>query len=96
MARKQAVSITSAATSHSEDLAARQRRYLIGMILRTLCFVGFVLIDHEIRWVLLAGAAFLPYFSVVLANATGITRRFDSPEYVKTDRPAIESSGDHD
>lgn len=90
MARKQPVSITSAATSHSDELGARQRRYLIGMLLRTACFIGFVAIDHPIRWVLLAAAAFLPYFSVVLANATGITRRFDDAEFVQTERPALE------
>lgn len=90
MARKPTASITSAATSHSEDLGARQRRYLYGMFLRTACFIGFVAIDHPVRWALLVGAAFLPYFSVVLANATGITRRFDDAEFVQLDRPAIE------
>lgn len=91
MAREESVSITSAATSHSEELSARQRRYLIGMLIRTACFVGFVAIDHPVRWALLVGAAFLPYVSVVLANATGITRRFDDAEFVQPERPAIEA-----
>lgn len=96
MARHDSVSITDAATSHSDELGARQRRYLFGMLLRTACFVGFVAIDHPIRWGLLVGAALLPYISVVLANATGITRRFDQAEFVQQQRPAIEPTAADD
>ena len=40
------------------------------MTLRTLCFVGAVAVGPGIlRWVLIAGAVFLPYVAVVLANA---------------------------
>ena len=37
-----AVRITTAASSRNDDIAARQRRYVISMSIRTLCFVGAV------------------------------------------------------
>ena len=50
--------------------AARQRRYLISMAIRTLCFIlAVVSIGHWFMWVFLVGAVFLPYVAVVMANA---------------------------
>jgi hypothetical protein len=64
------VRITTAPRSHSQDIQGRQRRYLISMGIRTLCFVLTVLfVGHWYTWVFLAGAVFLPYVAVVLANA---------------------------
>lgn len=65
------VRITSAPVSRSDEIAARQRRYLISMTIRTLCVV-LAAIFHEswALWVFLAGAVFLPYVAVVQANTT--------------------------
>lgn len=62
-------SITSAPKSLKSDLAGRQRRYLISMIIRTLCFLLTVVLPSPYRWFALAGAMFLPYIAVVIANA---------------------------
>ena len=62
-------SITSAPKSLKSDLAGRQRRYLISMIIRTICFLLTVVLPSPIRWFALAGAMFLPYIAVVIANA---------------------------
>lgn len=73
-----AVSITTAAPSAAEDVAARQRRYLFSMGLRTVCFIGAVVVGPGIlRWVLIVGAVFLPYVAVVLANTT-VPRKGDA------------------
>jgi hypothetical protein len=64
-----AIRITTASSSRNEDIAARQRRYLFSMSLRTICFVGAVLTTGPLRWVLVAGAILLPYVAVVMANA---------------------------
>lgn len=65
-----AVEITSAPRTRAQEQAERQRRYAYSMTLRTLCFVGAVAVGPGIlRWVLIAGAVFLPYIAVVLANA---------------------------
>lgn len=66
----QPVNITSARVSHSEDLRRRQMRYLFSMGVRTACFVLAIVTTGPLRWVLVAGAVFLPYVAVVLANAS--------------------------
>lgn len=62
-------SITTVAVPLSKDQKGRETRYLWSMSIRTLCFVGAVIANGPLRWTLLAGAAFLPYFAVVIANA---------------------------
>ena len=61
--------ITSAQTPLSQQQTARQKRYLISMGIRTVCFLGMVFTDGWLRWALLAGAVVLPYVAVVMANA---------------------------
>jgi hypothetical protein len=61
--------ITSASNPLSFDQAGRKKRYLISMSLRTICFVGAVFAQGNLRWVLIFGAIFLPYIAVVIANA---------------------------
>lgn len=69
MARRDAVRITTAPTRRSDEIAARQRRYVVSMTIRTLCFVAAVAVGPgALRWVLIAGAVFLPYVAVVMAN----------------------------
>lgn len=76
MADRDAVRITTAPSSRAEDIAARQKRYLLSMTVRTVCFVAAVLVGPGwLRWVLLAAALLLPYVAVVLANPE--TRRAD-------------------
>jgi Flp pilus assembly protein TadB len=71
------IRITTAHSSAGADIAQRQRRYLIAMTVRTLCFVAVALIaiTHVgpgwLPWVFLAGALVLPYVAVVMANAAG-------------------------
>lgn len=66
-----AIRITTAAANPLEEHAARQRRYLISMAVRTLCFVGALAVGGGwLRWVLIAGAVFLPYVSVVAATTS--------------------------
>ncbi|GAA1479377.1 hypothetical protein GCM10009623_38230 [Nocardioides aestuarii] len=65
-----AIRITTASSSRHEDIAARQRRYVLSMSLRTVCFIGAVIADGWLRWVLVAGAVLLPYLAVVMANVS--------------------------
>ena len=65
-----AVRITTAAASRNDDISRRQRRYVMSMGLRTVCFVGAIVVGPGwLRWVLVAGALLLPYVAVVRANA---------------------------
>jgi len=71
-ARREAepVRITTAPASHRDDLNRRRRRYSISMGIRTLCFIGAVVVGGGwLRWVLIAGAFILPYIAVVMANS---------------------------
>jgi hypothetical protein len=98
MARKEPVPvrITTATRSHHDDISMRQRRYLISMGIRTLCFVlAVVSIHHWFMWAFLAASFVLPYVAVVLANA-GSSPDPGGPEYFDPDpgRRAIESGPD--
>lgn len=78
--------ITSAPESPASELEHRERRYVISMTIRTLCFLGAV-VSVRIPWLcilLLLGSLVLPYVAVVMANSA-------SPR--PTDEP-IEGPGD--
>jgi hypothetical protein len=68
-----AIRITTAGSSPQADIARRQKRYVISMAIRSLCFVGAVIAGVAgINWlwpILIAGAVILPYVAVVMANA---------------------------
>ena len=68
---REAVRITTASASRKDEIAGRQRRYVISMTIRTICFVAAILVGPGwFRWVLVAAALLLPYIAVVMANAT--------------------------
>ncbi|NLT30829.1 MAG: DUF3099 domain-containing protein [Propionibacterium sp.] len=64
--------ITGARAPRSEDLARRQRNYLLLMMFRVICIVSMFFVPGVWRWVLLAGAAFLPALAVLIANNVDI------------------------
>jgi hypothetical protein len=64
--------VTQAHRSLSDDIAYRQRRYLLMMGIRAVCFViAVVLFVNHFGWLVAipaVGAIFIPYFAVVFAN----------------------------
>ena len=75
------VRITTAPHNPQDDIDRRRRRYVISMTIRTLCFVAAVLVGPGwLRWVLMAGALFLPYVAVVMANSA--SPRIDGADLV--------------
>ena len=46
-------------------------KYLIAMTIRVICIVLAIFVEGWLMWVCFAGAIFLPYFAVVIANAQG-------------------------
>lgn len=60
--------ITSAQRSVSEEQTGRTRRYLVSMLIRTVCVIAAIVVPGWPRWVLIAGAVTLPYLAVVIAN----------------------------
>jgi hypothetical protein len=88
--RSDSVRITTASRPHSEDIRGRERRYLISMGIRTLCFLlAVAFMGHWIMWFFLAASIFLPYVAVVLANA-GAAPDPGGPDFsYEARRPAI-------
>src|SRR5260370_29974887 len=64
--------VTQARRPLSEDIAYRQRRYLIMMGIRAICFaVAVVLFLNHAGWLTsipAVGAIVIPYFAVIFAN----------------------------
>lgn len=63
--------VTSAGLSHSEDIALRQRRYLMTQSVRVLCVVLATALPVPLiyKGLLIVGALALPWFGVIMANA---------------------------
>jgi hypothetical protein len=68
--RSDPVRITTAPQSPQEELAHRQKRYMISMAIRTICFVAAIAVGPGwLRWLLVAAAFVLPYVAVIMANS---------------------------
>jgi hypothetical protein len=70
------VRITTASAGARADIDSRQKRYVITMGVRTLCFlvVAVLAMSHVgpgwLPWIFVVGAVVLPYVAVVMANAS--------------------------
>lgn len=62
-------SISDARESHSEEMRTRMIRYTVSMSIRLVCFILIFVVPFVwLQWVMIAGAVFLPYFAVIVAN----------------------------
>lgn len=65
--------ITTAGLSHSDEVWSREKRYIVSMSIRTVCFVlavVFTIMDLLwLAWIFVPASVLLPYIAVVLANA---------------------------
>jgi hypothetical protein len=83
--------ITNASRPRSEDIRGREKRYLISMGIRTLCFIlAVVFMGHWVMWLFLAASVFLPYVAVVIANAGANLDPGASEFEYRPDLPALE------
>lgn len=68
--KRRATVITDLGSSRTAEIRERERRYVITMLFRALCFVAAVLIFHgAARWFAVCVAMVLPWAAVVFANA---------------------------
>jgi hypothetical protein len=73
--------ITNARTGSSREMASREKQYVITMAFRMACFISIFFVHGWVRWVVLAGAVFLPFIAVLFANqaneksAAGVVER---------------------
>ncbi|MBM7830520.1 hypothetical protein JOE59_001225 [Agromyces cerinus] len=72
---KQQQSITTLPPSPEAERRARMIKYSIAMSIRVLCVIGLLFARGWWLAVFAAGAIFLPYFAVVIANVQGSGRQ---------------------
>ncbi|MBT2523515.1 DUF3099 domain-containing protein [Arthrobacter sp. ISL-28] len=63
-------SITDAAAAHSEDMRERMIKYALAMGIRMVCLILIFVVDGWLKLVAVAGAVFLPWIAVVIANGS--------------------------
>jgi hypothetical protein len=66
---EKAQNITTVGESPEHERKSRLVKYLIAMIIRVICIVAAIFVEGWLMWLCFAGAIFLPYFAVVIANA---------------------------
>lgn len=88
-----AQSVTSLEVSPEQERRSRFIKYTVAMIIRVICVVLAVIVP--LGWltvVFAAGAVFLPYFAVVIANAQGSNSSGSSAK--SAEAPTISISAD--
>ncbi|MFJ4207712.1 DUF3099 domain-containing protein [Paenarthrobacter sp. NPDC089675] len=63
-------SITDAAAAHSEDMRQRMIKYSLAMGIRMVCIILIFVVDGWFKIIAVAGAVFLPWIAVVIANGS--------------------------
>ncbi|MDQ4047552.1 MAG: DUF3099 domain-containing protein [Actinomycetota bacterium] len=63
-------SITDAAAAHSDDMRERMIKYALAMGIRMVCLILIFVVDGWFKLVAVAGAVFLPWIAVVIANGS--------------------------
>jgi hypothetical protein len=85
--------VTEARRSKSEDIRYRERRYLIMMGIRTVCFaVAIIMFVSHLGWLTaipVVGAIVIPYFAVIFANAGREPRSNRTFRQYEPNSPAI-------
>ena len=66
-----AQTITTVSESPDDERRSRMLKYTLAMTIRVVCIVAAMFVEGWLMWLAFAGAIFLPYFAVVLANAQG-------------------------
>lgn len=97
MKSSRAQSATSLPRAPRDDASARMTKYFTMMVIRVICFVLMVAVTPYswYTWLFGAGAMFLPYFAVVIANvASGSAERATAPERAIEASPTLRPPSD--
>jgi hypothetical protein len=63
-------SITDAAAAHSDEMHQRMVKYAVAMGIRMVCLLLIFVVDGWFKLLPIAGAVFLPWVAVVIANGS--------------------------
>jgi hypothetical protein len=81
-------SITDARVAHSDEMRTRMIKYSVSMGIRMVCLVLVFVVDGWLQWVFIAGAVFLPYFAVIVANGGSDTSNLEHSAALLDQAPA--------
>ncbi|HRN28439.1 MAG TPA: DUF3099 domain-containing protein [Terrimesophilobacter sp.] len=88
---KQPATITSLPPSLADDQRRRMISYTVTMSVRVVCIVLCIVIPGWWALIPAAGAIFLPYFAVVIANAADTrSTRVERPGFILPSRPPVD------
>lgn len=82
--------ISDAREAHSDEMRQRMIKYSISMGIRMVCLILVFVVDGWLQWVMIAGAVFLPYFAVIIANGGSDTSNLAHSDALLDRAPAPE------
>lgn len=98
--KPEVLSITDVPESHTDEMHRRMVKYSLAMGIRLACLLLFFFIDSWFRWFFVAGAVFLPWIAVIIANGgsdkshlTHSTALLDQAPLPELEAPAASANG---
>ncbi|MGW6173173.1 DUF3099 domain-containing protein [Arthrobacter sp. NPDC055138] len=98
--KPEVLSITDVPESHTDEMHRRMVKYSLAMGIRLACLLLFFFIDSWFRWFFVAGAVFLPWIAVIIANGgsdkshlTHSTALLDQAPMPELEAPAASAQG---
>ncbi|WP_323961835.1 DUF3099 domain-containing protein [Arthrobacter sp. JZ12] len=82
--------ISDAREAHSDEMRRRMIKYSLSMGIRLVCLILVFVVEGWLQWVMIAGAVFLPYFAVIIANGGSDTSNLGHSETLLDRAPAPE------
>lgn len=83
-------SITDARVPHTDEMRTRMIKYSVSMGIRVLCLILVFFSSGWLQWTFIAGAVFLPYFAVIIANGGSDTSKLEHSDSLLDAPPARE------
>ncbi|NKX49246.1 DUF3099 domain-containing protein [Arthrobacter deserti] len=84
------LNITDAQESHTDEMHRRMVKYTVAMTIRMACLLLFFFIPGWERWLFVAGAVFLPWIAVVIANGGSDNSRLKPSDALLDQAPMSE------
>jgi hypothetical protein len=98
--KPEVLSITDVPESHTDEMHRRMVKYTLAMGIRLACLLLFFFIDSWFRWFFVAGAVFLPWIAVIIANGgsdkshlTHSTALLDQAPMPELEAPSTSANG---
>jgi hypothetical protein len=82
--------ISDAREAHSDEMRQRMIKYSVSMGIRMVCLILVFVVEGWLQWVMIAGAVFLPYFAVIIANGGSDTSNLAHSDSLLDRAPAPE------